>query len=320
MRLDGALVVAVTFASLGVAIVVYLWAALALSRVFAKLGEPAWKAWVPFANVVTLFQLGGFTGLWLISLFFPVVNVAGLVVLCFALHALNRQFGKGGAFTAFAILLFPVWASVLGFGRSLPLGGIPAAAAAALADSPFESRVAAMALSPVPPVATSGPLIQAHEPIIVDPPMVISDPWAPPAPVIAAVEVPTPVIEPVEMLAPDDELTIIKRRGPVFTLEADGIEPIRLTAPVVVVGRNPVASDDNAQLVVIADPSKTMSKTHARLVLADGMWLLTDLQSTNGSLVVDSSGTEIELEPGASAILSRSFTLGQFPLTLRRES
>ena len=40
-------------------VALYVWTALALSAVFRKSGEQAWKAWVPILNQVVLLQLGG---------------------------------------------------------------------------------------------------------------------------------------------------------------------------------------------------------------------------------------------------------------------
>ena len=41
-------------------VIVYVWYALALSAMFAKTGEPSWKAWVPVVNLATILKLGGF--------------------------------------------------------------------------------------------------------------------------------------------------------------------------------------------------------------------------------------------------------------------
>jgi len=41
--------------------IVYVWFAFALSKVFAKVGEPTWQAWVPVVNLITIFRLGART-------------------------------------------------------------------------------------------------------------------------------------------------------------------------------------------------------------------------------------------------------------------
>lgn len=43
---------------------VYVWLALALSAVFRKTDQPAWKAWTPVVNLWTLFELAGMKGWW----------------------------------------------------------------------------------------------------------------------------------------------------------------------------------------------------------------------------------------------------------------
>ena len=54
-------------APIAVSAALYVWIALALSAVFRKSGEEAWKAWVPILNAVVLLQLGGLSG-WLLLL------------------------------------------------------------------------------------------------------------------------------------------------------------------------------------------------------------------------------------------------------------
>lgn len=54
---------------------VYVWTALALRAVFAKVGQPAWKAWTPVVNLWTLFELAGMKGWW------AVVQVAAGVIV-----------------------------------------------------------------------------------------------------------------------------------------------------------------------------------------------------------------------------------------------
>jgi hypothetical protein len=104
-------------------LVLYLWTALALSAVFRKSGEDAWKAWVPILNEVVVLRLGGFSGWFLL---FALVPVFGWIVLyavhVLACHRINVAFGLGGGMTVLAALLFPVWASVLGFGSARWLG------------------------------------------------------------------------------------------------------------------------------------------------------------------------------------------------------
>lgn len=105
------------------AIAFYVWCALALGAVFAKSGEPHWKAWVPFVNLFTLFVLGGIPGWWVLLLLVPGAGaVAVWVLMIAAAHRIGLSFGYGGGMTVLAAVLFPVWATVLGFGSARWIG------------------------------------------------------------------------------------------------------------------------------------------------------------------------------------------------------
>ena len=90
----------------------------------------------------------------------------------------------------------------------------------------------------------------------------------------------------------------------------------------VLVGRNPVgqAGEQQAQLLAVDDPGRSISKTHLH-VLTDGagVWV-TDRNSSNGSAVTTPDGLRTPLQPGVPAFVSpgstvhfgdRSFHLGQ---------
>ncbi|MFT4211215.1 MAG: DUF5684 domain-containing protein [Microbacterium sp.] len=117
---SGSLVL-VLLAGLLPSLVVYVWTALALARVFAKLDVAGWKAWVPIYNAAVFLRLGDYSGwlllLWLIPIFGPVFVYVAIVT---AAHRIGQRFGYGGGMTVLAALLFPVWASVLGFGGAVP--------------------------------------------------------------------------------------------------------------------------------------------------------------------------------------------------------
>lgn len=120
---------AATLLSGGVAVVLYVWLSLALSAMFRKMGEETWRAWVPLLNIATLLRWAGFSP-WLVLLFLiPVAGqFAGFVLLIIAAHRLGPGFGYGGAMTVVAALLFPVWATIVGFGPARWLGARPARA------------------------------------------------------------------------------------------------------------------------------------------------------------------------------------------------
>lgn len=168
----------------------YVWTALALSAVFRKSGEQGWKAWVPVLNQVTLFRLGGLSG-WLVLLF--LVPPAGWVAMVVACHRVGAAFGFGGGMTVLAALVFPVWASVVGFGSSRWVGhDAPAGPRrAALRDDTFPPPRAQPTLPLVPPLPPSSPAAEdAAAPAAAEP---AARPFAAPAP---AGWTPPPVPEP----------------------------------------------------------------------------------------------------------------------------
>jgi pSer/pThr/pTyr-binding forkhead associated (FHA) protein len=80
-----------------------------------------------------------------------------------------------------------------------------------------------------------------------------------------------------------------------------------------VLGRRPstAKAPENAQLVALSDPARVLSRTHARIEVEDDFLWVIDLDSTNGTEVVDADG-EVKiclpgkpyaLGPGASLSL-----------------
>lgn len=98
-------------------VILHVWYALALAAVFAKVGEPTWKAWVPILNVATILKIGGFSP-WLVLLNLILVfgGIAFAAVLVVAIHRVNRSFGRGAGMTVLGAFVPVVWASILGFG------------------------------------------------------------------------------------------------------------------------------------------------------------------------------------------------------------
>ena len=448
----------------------YVFSSIALGKVFVKLGEQAWKAWVPIVNTITLFELGRYPALWVVGLFIPVVDIGALIVFILAVNNVNRRLGHGGGFTLLYLVAFPIWAGVLGFGKSANTGWLPVPAAtgyvpftpvppltgpAAPVSSPVPavpvpaaSAVAPAAavpavlpvlpVQPVPPVtaappwapepvrqpaAPSSPAVTGFpvpvpaplavppmppapsvtaEPAAADPPSVLPAPSTTPAPPVVRglptgpppFYVRSPVSSPVESRvespleppvaaaptaspAPDvqtapaipvapapeaspapipapipasipapfpavsaadrteteaatelaqdddfDETMIVVRRMKPWTLETEHGLKVSLTKPVVLLGRNPArgSAHPDAQLVLLQDPGKTVSKTHARLDFVDGAWGIRDLQSTNGIVLIDGAGDESELDAGAGASLTERFLLGELAARIYLEA
>lgn len=117
-----------------------------------------------------------------------------------------------------------------------------------------------------------------------------------------------------------DETIVAPRRRPRWVLTPPLGAPIHLTADVVILGRRPAEDPryPKAQLVPVADESRTMSKTHARLERQDDVWTITDLSSTNGVALVGADDSETELAQGASATIGERFLLGDAELRLAR--
>lgn len=105
--------------SFALVVVLYVWLALALAALFRKVGEPAWKAWIPVVNVATVLKIGGFSP-WLILLnLVPIFGgIAFIVVFIVAVHRIDVGFGVGAGLTVVGAVFPVVWASILGFGSA----------------------------------------------------------------------------------------------------------------------------------------------------------------------------------------------------------
>ena len=90
----------------------------------------------------------------------------------------------------------------------------------------------------------------------------------------------------------------------------------------VLVGRNPVgkAGEQQAQLLAVDDPGRSISKTHLHLLSDGGGIWVTDRNSTNGSAVTTPNGARTPLAPGVPTFVTpgssvhfgdRTFYLGQ---------
>lgn len=353
--LDGAAIAGFILVAGGIFAVLHVWTAMALAKLFAKLGDASASAWIPVVNIVTLLRLGEVNPATALFLVVPVVQVIGIVFLVTAINTINRRFGLGTGMTVLGFFSLPIWASVLGFGSRVPIGGVggsggnwlPAdrAAVGTLAEessprwAPYVAPDGAPDGAPdVPPthrapIEVARAVIAAPTVDVVSPPVAPApqvSPWQPPALII-------PRDEPVASNGPADsdneahddaadgdlEKTVVGRRGraPVWYLTAEHSLPIRLAGTSALIGRNPAPSVEfpRAQLVILSDPDKTVSKTHAHLSLADGRWRITDLNSTNGVYLMSESGDETEIEIGVGVEATESFRLGDLTINLSTE-
>lgn len=99
-----------------VGIGVYVWYALALSRLFPRIDGEGWKGWVPILNEAEILARGGVPAWSVVFYFIPIVQLYGLYLKVVATHRINKRFGRGAGLTVLAVLLPPVWATVLAWG------------------------------------------------------------------------------------------------------------------------------------------------------------------------------------------------------------
>ena len=412
------------------AIGMYVWYGLALSRLFPKLGSRPRKGWIPIANEAEIFTLGGVPGWSVVWYFVPIMQIYAIVLRVKATSRINAAFGRGQGMTVLAVVLAPLWATILASSQPLtvkhriaprpaeaitpatfaggsptppsgsptrPTGGlgqtigagtattpaptdatppVPAAASPELAAevvalappsriSPYlgsarpetrpsaDSRPAHAAPPPTPPATAPAPApapartdeptpVTAHQPWIPSP-AAASPTLAPvttvsPSPV-APVPVPFPApltaqhtaAAPLPTLAAaaadagandgeeDGETVFVDRRPKiVWRLRVEGAGEFPLLGEHVLLGRKPTTAL-GTQALTVPDTTRTISKVHARLDLVDGEWGITDLNSTNGVIIVSADGTERLLGSGESASVSGPFILGKVAMSIAFE-
>jgi uncharacterized RDD family membrane protein YckC len=161
-------------------------------------------------------------------------------------------------------------------------------------------------------------------------------PQVPAGPAVAAVRTPSPaapvrtVPEPhVQQWHPDEDVDRTQVRAGSATPAPVAVLRIRLDDGrdfqldrSVLVGRNPVgqAGEQQAQLLAVDDPGRSISKTHLHLLTdVAGIWV-TDRNSTNGSAITTPDGRRAPLQPGVPSFVTpgssvhfgdRTFYLGQ---------
>jgi hypothetical protein len=154
-----------------VAVGLYLWYAFALAKLFPKLGAESWKGWVPVLNDMEILVRGGVPGWSIVFAFIPFVSFYYLYLRIVAAHRIGVRFGRGAGTTVFAVVLPPLWATLL-------------ATAQPVTGEPLEQRVAGYAGMPAEPVsAPAAPPVVAVPPV---PPVVAAPPASPRPPPPAA--------------------------------------------------------------------------------------------------------------------------------------
>ncbi|WP_125099905.1 DUF5684 domain-containing protein [Leucobacter chromiireducens] len=167
------------------------------------------------------------------------------------------------------------------------------------APEPVPAAVPAPAATQAPTVAPATPAAEpAEEPV----PLPAAEPVLDPAPQASADAVP----EALPDAAPETR----------WGLELPDGEVLELVGTDIIAGRKP-SSVDGAHTLLLADPTRTVSKSHVRLRRADGEWTVEDLNSTNGLTLVSSSGQRAQLPPGLTFPATEHMVFGTLEVRLR---
>lgn len=190
------------------------------------------------------------------------------------------------------------------------------------APAPAPAPVApAQAQAPVPPLPASAVAEQAEtSPVDRLPAAGVPDAAPVHAGAAAAAHQAAPApIAPVEADAEDDDddRTVVVSRRQRWGIELPDGEVLELMGEDVVVGRKPEAPE-GVEVLRIADPTRTLSKSHARLRLGSAGWTVEDLSSTNGTAVVDETGAATALEAGRETEATERLLIGTLEVQLRK--
>ncbi|MGP4032475.1 RDD family protein [Pseudarthrobacter sp. 1C304] len=287
------------------------------------------------AAAVVVFQWFGAALLILGPLLFLGAAWAVLVVLSCTWDRNGKL--RGWHDTAAKTLVFDVTA-----GRNpITTGGIAGPYSFAPLDLPpvqqVASPLAAAAAAAAVPAGPAAPAVldpnQWQPPATLQPPAAVQAAASQPAEVLPAAAQPARVAvesAPVQQLPhPDDDHDRTQVRGDTHAPVTVAMLRIRLDDGrdieldrTVLIGRNPAGhpGEESVQLIPVADPGRSISKTHLHLLAGSGGVWVTDRNSTNGSAVTTPDGIRTALaagepthvRPGSTVHFGdRSFYLGQ---------
>jgi len=100
----------------------------AMWKVYVKAGRPGWATLIPIYNTYVFLKIAGKSGLWLIWLCIPFLNIIFRII---ATVAFAQRFGKGGGFAVGLIFLPVIFIPILAFGEAQYVGEEESAPAAA---------------------------------------------------------------------------------------------------------------------------------------------------------------------------------------------
>jgi len=170
-------------------------------------------------------------------------------------------------------------------------------------------------MAPPPPDTDSGTVKHQRpaKPDVVFRPVV---PGAPPPPPPPAAATAVPGAPPTTSAPPPAPAPPAPAAAAIWRLRVPGIADPVVVDPAVVLGRNPSAPADapDALALPIHDPAKSVSKTHALVVLVDGQLAVRDLDSTNGVWLVVPGADPVRIAPGAATPVpaGADLELGEF--------
>jgi hypothetical protein len=157
-----------------ICIIIGLFTLVCLWIVFQKAGRPGWAAIIPIYNWVVLCQIAGYSGVYFLLLFIPVINV---IFMIFLYVGLAERFGQGTLFAIGLFLLGPIFLAIMAFNKNIQYeyGGrasSSAASAPSLVGSTreyYEKKAAASAQPSAPeerkPIRTAAPRVSATAPL-----------------------------------------------------------------------------------------------------------------------------------------------------------
>ncbi|GAB6859505.1 FHA domain-containing protein [Microbacterium xylanilyticum] len=193
---------------------------------------------------------------------------------------------------------------------------------------PPAAAVAALSAEPQPLPSALQPVAPAVQPVV-QPPASATHATAPIASIPGFVSpVPTPDAwsEPVRgasAVADDDDLEVTRVSPSAARAGWQLVLPDGRTLSVesaLRFGRDPIGdpASPGAVLVPIQDPAKSISKTHAQVEVSSGELIVTDLHSTNGTVIV-ADGTSARVQPGQPRAVAADaeLRLGDYPIQVR---
>lgn len=167
---------------------------------------------------------------------------------------------------------------------------------------------------PAPPAAAPAqPVPSTHPAPSSAAPAVPGTPAAPAAPVVPVPPIP-PVASSTDLDDDFDDRTIVVPKRARWGIELPGGEVLEIVGDEVLVGRKPKGDEKS---ITIPDPTRTISKTHARLRRSGETWTIEDLQSTNGVALVDAKGNPVPIDPGTPTEVTERLLIGTLEVTFR---